>query len=278
MTFPVQETIKTRHSVRTYNGVSPSEDDRSRILSYADTSQNPFGVPVTFRFLEKTDELSSEKLGTYGVIKGTKLYLGATVPDGRFALEALGYEFERLILYATSLGLGTCWLAGTFNRSGFAATMGVKDDELFPAVSAIGYSAEKRSMTEAIFRKALRSDHRKPWDQIFYDNNFESPLSKESAGEYADALEMLRLSPSATNKQPWRVVRSNQIYHFYEDKTPGYGEKLSFDLQLVDVGISACHFVLTAQEMGLTGNIVDHEDSSITKPQNTHYRFSWVPE
>jgi len=278
MTFPVQETIKARYSVRTYNEVSLSEDDRARILSYADTSQNPFGVPVTFRFLEKKDELSSEKLGTYGVIKGTKLYIGATVPEGKFALEALGYEFERLILYATSLGFGTCWLAGTFNRTGFASAMGVKAHELFPAVSAIGYSADKKSMTESIFRMTLRSDHRKPWDQIFYDNNFETPMSKESAGKYSEPLEMARLSPSATNKQPWRVVRSNQIYHFYEDKTPGYSDKLSFDLQMVDVGISACHFVLTAQEMGLTGNIVNREDSSIAKPQNIHYRFSWVPE
>lgn len=277
MTFSIQETIKSRYSVRTFNGEPLTEEDRTKILSFANESKNPFGVPVTFRFLERRDEVSSEKLGTYGVIKGTKLYLGATVPDGKFALEALGYEFERVILYATSLGLGTCWLAGTFNRSGFAAAMGVKEHELFPAVSAIGYSADKRSLTESIFRKTLRSDHRKPWGSLFYDNTFATPLSTESAGGYSEPLEMLRLAPSATNKQPWKVVRSNQVYHFYEDKAPGYSDKLPFDLQLVDVGIAACHFALTALEMGLRGRIVDLEDSSIERPRNIHYRFSWSP-
>ena len=278
MAFPSEQIIKARNSVRTYNGISLSEEDRTKIMSYANALSNPFGVQVTFRFLEKNNELSSEKLGTYGVIKGTKLFIGATVPDCQFALEALGYDFEKLILYATSLGLGTCWLAGTFNRSGFAAAMGVKENELFPAVSAIGYPAEKRSLTESIFRKTLKSSQRKERDQLFYNNDFSTPLSIIDAGEYAQPLEMLRLAPSSSNKQPWRVVRSNHMYHFYEEKAPGYSDKLSFDLQRVDVGISVCHFHLTALENGLTGKFEKHEDTTIGTPENTHYIFSWIPK
>lgn len=278
MEFPVEQSIKARYSVRTYNGVSLSEADRTKIMLYANALSNPFGVKVTFRLLEKTNEQSSEKLGTYGVIKGTKLFIGATVPDSPFALEALGYDFEKLILYATSLGLGTCWLAGTFNRSGFATAMGVKENEIFPAVSAIGYPADKRSLTESLFRKTLKSNQRKEWDQLFFNGSFSAPLAKIDAGEYAQPLEMLRLAPSATNKQPWRVVRSNRMYHFYEEKAPGYSDKHSFDVQRVDVGISACHFHLSALENGLTGTFEKREDSTIVTPENTQYVFSWIPE
>jgi nitroreductase len=277
MEFSVEQMVKTRYSVRTYNGTPLTDEDRTKILSYADSLSNPFGVKVTFRFLEK-DENSTEKLGTYGVIKGTKLFIGATVPDTRFALEALGYDFEKLMLYATSLGLGTCWLAGTFNRDGFAAAMGVKENEIFPAVSAIGYPAEKRSMTESLFRKILKSNQRKPWNQLFYNGGFSTPLSEADAGEYAQPLEMLRLAPSASNKQPWRVVKSNHVYHFYEEKDPGYGDKLSFDVQRVDVGISASHFHLSALEKGLTGKFERREDSAIVKPENMQYVFTWIAE
>ena len=247
MEFPVEQMVKTRYSVRTYNGMPLADEDRKKILSYADSLSNPFGVKVAFRFLEKSEQ-STEKLGTYGVIKGTKLFIGATVPDTKFALEALGYDFEKLILYATSLGLGTCWLAGTFNREGFAAAMGVKENEIFPAVSAIGYPAEKRSVTESLFRKMLKSNQRKPWNQLFFNGVFSTPLSEADAGEYAQPLEMLRLAPSASNKQPWRVVKSGHMYHFYEEKDQGYGNKLSFDVQRLDVGISLSHFHLTAIE------------------------------
>jgi nitroreductase len=278
MEFPIEQIIRERHSVRTYTGIPLSKEDRTKILSYANTLSNPFGVHVTFRFLEKKNEQSSEKLGTYGVIKGTKLFIGATVPDCRFALEALGYDFEKLILYASSLGLGTCWLAGTFNRGGFAAAMGVKEGELFPAVCAIGYPADKRSLTESLFRKTLKSNHRKEWDHLFYNNDFSSPLSKIDAREYTQPLEMLRLAPSSSNKQPWRVVRSKNKHHFYEEKAPGYSDKLAFDVQRVDVGIGVCHFHLAALENGLTGRFEMQEDSTIKAPENTQYLFSWIPE
>lgn len=60
------------------------------------------------------------------------------------SLEALGYSFESLILYATSLGLGTCWLGGTFDHSGFASAMDLKEGYLFPAISPIGHFSGKK--------------------------------------------------------------------------------------------------------------------------------------
>lgn len=276
--FPVEQTINARYSVRTYEERPLSEEVRENLITYANTLSNPFGARVSFRLLEKKGAQNSEKLGTYGVIKGTKAFIGATVPDGEFALEALGYDFEKLILYATHLGLGTCWLAGTFNRSGFAAAMGVKENELFPAVSAIGYPAAKKSLTESLFRKIMKSNQRKQWNTLFFKNDFTIPLTETDAGSYALPLEMLRLAPSATNKQPWRVVQSNHAFHFYEEKATGYSDVAAVDIQRVDVGICVCHFHLTALENGLTGKFEKLSNPAITTPKNTHYIFSWIPE
>ena len=36
-------------------------------------------------------------------------------------------------------------------------------------------------------------------------------------------LEMVRRGPSASNKQPWRVVRAGERWHLYLQRTRGYG-------------------------------------------------------
>lgn len=108
----MRETIEKRRSVRTYDGRPLAEEHKAKLMECAESLSNPFGVPVTVRLLA-TETASSQKMGTYGVIKGTKTFLGVTVPKGGLSLEAAGYSFEQLVLYAASLGVGTCWLAAT---------------------------------------------------------------------------------------------------------------------------------------------------------------------
>ena len=276
--FPVEQTIKARYSVRTYEERAISKESKEKLMAYADGLSNPFGIPVSFRLLEKDGDENLEKLGTYGVIKGTKTFIGATVPDGEFALEALGYSFEKLILYATHLGLGTCWIAGTLNRSKFALAMDVKENELFPAVSALGYPTEKKRLTESLFRRGMKANKRKPWDTLFFKNDFTVELTEKDAGVYTLPLEMLRLAPSATNKQPWRIVQTNSGFHFYEEKAAGYGSMGGIDIQRVDLGIGACHFHLTALENGLKGRFEKLSNPEIAVPANTDYLFSWIPK
>jgi nitroreductase len=208
------------------------------------------------------------------VIKGAKEYLGATVAKGDIALDALGYSFEKLVLYATSIGLGTCWLGGTFKRANFANAMEVKEDELFPIISPLGYPIEKKRFMDSMVRRIAKSDQRKSWEHLFFVNDFTHPMTKEEAGEFAYPLEMVRLAPSASNKQPWRIVKSGQTYHFYKEK--GYSVKMAYDIQEVDMGIAACHFHLAALEKGLIGEFKRLPTPSIAIPKDVDYRFSYV--
>lgn len=68
----------------------------------------------------KNDSDKDLKLGTYGVIKGANHFLIAACENDDLSLMALGYTFEKLVLYCTSLCLGTVWLGGTFNKGEFA--------------------------------------------------------------------------------------------------------------------------------------------------------------
>ena len=278
MNFPVEETVNNRMSTRTYQEREISEIDKEKLMTYAHALANPFGVPVSFQLLEAKGESNAHKLGTYGVIKGTKTFIGVTVPNDEFALEAVGYEFEQLVLYATHIGIGTCWLAATFNRDAFSTALKVKEGDLFPAISPIGYPAEKKSITESLFRKTMKSNKRKGWDEIFFKNDFHTTLTERDAGEYKFPLEMLRLAPSATNAQPWRIVQRNGCYHFYAKIDSGSSEKNPIAIQRVDVGIGANHFHLSALEKKLQGKFEKLAELDIIAPKNLCYLFSWVTD
>lgn len=276
---PAGELIRSRRSVRTFDRQDPEPavlEALRKAIRETEAMEHPFGVPVRFRLLQK-GEGGEGKLGTYGVIRGARHFIGAAVPEGPLSLEALGYSFEFLMLVCTDLGLGTCWLGGTFNRSRFAAAMEVRDGELFPAVSPVGIPAERRSLTESLMRAASRGDHRKGWEALFFKGDFRTPLSLEEAGPYASVLELVRLGPSASNKQPWRILRKEGRFDFYERKSPGYDRALPFDIQRVDLGIAACHFRCGAWEAGLEGTFQVLKDPGDGNA-GLEYRFTWIPD
>lgn len=272
--FPVEKTIKTRSSIRTYEEKPLDIKVKQQIKDYIAALSNPFSVKVKLQLLETAS--SNEKLGTYGVIKGARDYIGATVSEVDLNLEAVGYSFEKLILYLANLGIGTCWLGGTFNRNQFSNALEVKANELFPAISPIGYPLEKKRLADTLIRKIAKSDQRKNWNELFFLNDFSVPLTQEEAKEFAFPLEMVRLGPSASKKQPWRIVKAKNGFHFYEAKAPGYSDKLSLDIQRVDIGIAACHFHVAALEKDLPGKFEKLSDPGIIPPADNHYIFSYV--
>jgi nitroreductase len=274
LNIPIEETIKKRVSVRSYDSKRLSEKDKEKLLNEISHLTNPFGENVRIHLIEKDSVSNGDKLGTYGVIKGANTFLGVTVDKTEFGLVAAGYQFENLILYATNMGLATVWLAATFSREQFEKAMNIQAEELFPAISPIGYAAGKKSITESLMRKTMKADKRKPWEEIFFQDSFENPLSKEEAKEYVKPLEMLRLAPSATNAQPWRVVRKQGAYHFFETHKSNASEEDKM-IKKVDIGIALSHFEQTVLELGLTGNFEKKPDLKIDVPENTNYIISW---
>lgn len=274
LSIPIAETIQKRHSVRTYEERPLSPQDRAAIIDCMNQLDNPFGVSVHKYIIDKKLRSGVEKLGTYGVIKGAGTFLGISIPKTELAPLAAGYEFENLILYATHLGLGTVWLAATFDRESFSAAMDIPKDELFPAISPVGYPSAKRSLTETLMRSSMKSSVRKPWEELFYQEDFHTPLTQELAGPYAQSLEMVRLAPSAKNAQPWRIRKAGNAYHFYVSYKPclSEGEEL---IKRVDLGIALSHFHQTALAQGLSGTFESVPQEGVTLPDTMHYILSW---
>lgn len=242
----ITELVAQRRSVRTYDGRPINEEIKERLLLYADGIQNPFHIPVHFKLLD------AKKNGLVcPVVTGTDLYVGAKIENVPDANVAFGYSFEEFVLYAQSLGIGTVWLGGTMNRGAFEQAMELREDEMMPCATPLGYSAKKMSIRENMMRKAIKADERLPFEELFFAGSFDTPLEKEKAGELAVPLEMVRLAPSAVNKQPWRIVAADDMVHFYCKRNKGMASEGKMDIQMVDMGIALCHFALSAMERGM---------------------------
>ncbi|HOB29165.1 MAG: nitroreductase family protein [Dethiobacteria bacterium] len=252
------ETIQKRHSVRTYDRRPVSEGIRNRLQQLLqEHTTGPFGTPVRFRLLDldSVSPLEFKRLGTYGMIRGAHLFIVGAVKDWQGSQVDLGYCLEKIILEATAMGLGTCWLGGTFRRSHFARWMQLAEDELLPAITPVGHPAEKKSVSEALVRTGARSSRRKPWSALFFTGDGKTPLTEDEAGGYRNALEAVRLGPSASNLQPWRIIKDRDgCYRLYLEENRAFNRGLGkIRLQHLDIGIAMSHFELVAREQCIDG-------------------------
>ncbi|MBE5863404.1 MAG: nitroreductase [Lachnospiraceae bacterium] len=259
----LSEIIKTRKSVRTFDGRRISQEHRKELEEYSKLIRNPFGIPVRFVFLDaKEYGLSSP------VLAGEELYVAGITEKRPYADVAYGYSFEKLVLRAWSYGIGTTWIGGTMKREQFEKVAGVGTDEMMPCVSPLGYPANKKSLKESMMRKGIGADNRLSIDKLFFADEWGKTLI--TTDEMSDILEMVRWSPSAVNRQPWRILFKDDVWHFYEKKDRGYESDKTGDLQKIDVGIALCHFTMGVEELGKNA-VVTVSDPVVVVPDDVTY-------
>ncbi len=281
---PVTEVIKRRSSWRSYLDTPVDKETREWVNKFLDScTVGPFGTPARFSLVTASEEDGDtlRGLGTYGFIKGARAFIVGAVRHSERNLEDYGYLMERIILFATDLGLGTCWLGGSFNKSNFSRKIRAGAHEVVPAVSPIGYLKDKRSKRDMLIRWSIGAKTRMEWESLFFEEDFGMIFSQEEAGDYEVPLEMVRLGPSASNKQPWRVVKEKDkpVFHFFLQRSKRYdkSEKLFsiVDVQRLDMGIAMCHFELSAEEVGLTGKWSWDTPPALALPERVEYIVTW---
>lgn len=258
------DVVMGRKSVRTYDGRKLSPEHLQSLKDCAAAITNPWDIKVDWVFMD-ADEfgLSSP------VLAGEKEYVTGLVDKVPYSDVAFGYALEQLVLYAWSLGIGTVWIGGTMKRDHFESSAGLTAGSRMPCISPIGYPAAKKAVKEVMMRKGVKADTRKPLSEIFFDGDLSTPL--EETGGIARAMEIVRWAPSAVNKQPWRIVRKDGRYHFYEKKDKGFVSEAVGDMQKIDMGIALYHFVKgLEEEEGMTPAVIT-EDPGIEIPNDMEY-------
>lgn len=216
-------------------------------------SQGPLGTPLSFSVVSLSDPSNQKlKLGTYGFIQGAKYFIAGQIDPSPTGFLDYGYELEKLILDLTAMGLGTCWLGGTFDRGEFARAIGLKENHVIPAITPVGYAAETRGFGERLIRLGAGSKNRVPSEKLFFDQSPDSPLVLPAGHPLQPIFDAVRIGPSASNNQPWRIIATGSRFDFHIARKPGYAKAFSrVDMQMIDMGIAMSHFELAARESDL---------------------------
>ncbi len=280
----IQEIIRQRYSCRSYLDKPIEELHKQKLINFLNSTIGPLVTKARFELITATenDTQSLKGLGTYGFIKNPAGFIVGAIEQGKNNLEDYGYLLEKIVLNATEIGLDSCWVGGLFTKSNFAKKINIHKSEIVPAVIAIGYSTQDR--LREIMRRQMNANLRLPKSHLFFSDAFDHPLDIDNNDPFSAILEMVRLAPSASNKQPWRIVRIGKAWHFYLQRTKGYGKgTLIFgifriaDLQRVDMGIAMCHFELTAESLGYYGKW-STADPELKISEGTEYIATWIGE
>lgn len=210
------EAMARRTSRRSYAGEPLSTDQAARLTDLsARLSVVHAGVRVVF-VNRQVDDIFSGIVGAYGVVIqnapafaafiGSGDYVasdatGSTDPDRipMYADVALGRIGEAFVLEATTLGLGTCWVAGSFDRSKAARYLDLADSEHVRAVTPVGLAADREGAVQRAMQRLVRARARLDLDAIAPG----CALWPKSALEVVEAV---RVAPSGKNSQPWRLA------------------------------------------------------------------------
>ncbi len=235
----MKEAINVRTSRRTYLEAPIAEEKRKQLTEMIDQVNEQGGLSLKLICEEPTAFGKFSK--SYGMFKGVRNYIlliGKTDEDMR---ERLGYYGEKLVLLATQLGLGTCWVGGTFDRS--LGDAYVKEGETFCGVITIGNVEQTKSFKERLISKLA---HRKT-------KSIEE-LS-ETEGVVPDwfiaGMEAVQKAPSAVNAQP-------VLFTYHKGIISARITAKKYGHEKIDLGIAKLHF-----ELGVGGGTWELKDEGV---------------
>jgi len=191
--------------------------------------------------------LSPEKVfrgivGNYGRITGAPHYVALIGEIGAPNVEeGVGYTGEGVILEATALGLGTCWVSGFFRPESVRDHIAIAENEQVYAVTPIGYTKSDYSAKEKIYASAARSRKRKALSEMV-EGQPPEPWQEKAIGA-------AQIAPSAANRQPWRFVLEHNSITVRLD-SPKDSDKYP---KRLDCGIAMLHIELGARAAGKKG-------------------------
>jgi len=229
------EAIEKRYSRRSYLN---TRIDNSNLKVLKATIENYNKVSgLSIQLIEEGRETFHGLTKSYGMFSGVQSFFALVGSTEDLNLkEKVGYYGELLVLEATKLGLGTCWVGGSFDRKHCPCT--IKEKEALICVIALGNVEEKQSFKEKTIHKMT---HRRPKPlEFFYTSDVPAP------DWFLAGMKAVYIAPSTANSQPVHFTLKNDIV-IAQVKSTNY-------FQLVDLGIAKAHFELATGRHFELGN------------------------
>ena len=244
MEIPVEawyDAIFSRRSRRKFKKIIMPEDKIEHLFSVCENFR-PFPEARAVFVKKTSDQVYRGFIGSYGKIENAPGYV-AFIGDMNSSRvqEAVGYTGQGIILEATALELGTCWVGGFFRPEAVDRQIPIAKNERVLAVTPVGIPHDSFSFQEKLMTGFGYMHKRKKLNDLV--------IGTSKLEWMKTALEAARLAPSAVNRQPWRFNLGNNSISISVDK-----DRDSYKIaRRLDCGIAMLHLELGARYSGING-------------------------
>ena len=169
---------------------------------------------------------------SYGLLRNVRNYLACVIePSYPDTYQRCGYCAQQLVTLAVSLGLGTCYVGGSYNADLTSAQL--RAGEKIPFLIALGYEDKgKETLIAKVGKSLTHISKKRPTDILTSDVSI-SEIQANRPLLYT-GLEAMLCAPSSMNRQPARV-------EYKQGRIMGY-VKDSNNSDLIDLGIALYNF------------------------------------
>ena len=226
------EAAQRREACRLFSA-APSGEQWTSLLASADDLAMP-GVRIALGICDNS--LFQPLFGLFQKFENVQRFAAVIVKDHQpHSMVNAGVSGEMFTLRAVEMGLGACWVSGTYKRGQVGIKTGA--DEQIVALLALG--VPKRLPDLPIQRK------RKEIQAI-------CPAFDSMPSVLKEIVQYIQIAPSALNLQPWNIQPLNGT---------AITVSVSRALQRLDLGVGMCHALLA---LGSTPALFSLEDDGLS--------------
>ena len=222
----MQTAMENRVSRRSYVNKPIDKQVQKEIIRLTDEINGASGLSALF--VEDGSRAFDSLKKSYGMFKNVRSLVAMKGSrQDEHLQEKVGYYGQQLILDLTNMGLGTCWVGGTYDEQNI---INLAEGEELVCVIVLGL-VEEEPTTKEKFIRAIVHRNVKPIEQRLTTDRQAPPWVLEG-------MEAVLLAPSA--------IHAQNVMFKYQNETISAStvEKSRFDL--IDLGIAKKHFELGA--------------------------------
>lgn len=212
------ELMSKRHSVRNYSDQVISDEMIEKMQIMIKECNQKSGLSI--QLIQNEPKAFDSFMAHYGKFQGVSNYIALIGKKGKDMEEICGYYGEKIVLYATELGLQTCWVYSTYKK--VKSAMKIAEGEKIHIIISLGYG-----VNEGVLHKSKEAS------QI-------SNLDSNSPEWFKNGIQAVLLAPTGMNKQGFYFEHVKDQENTIRAKR-GIGPCAYFDL-----GIAKFHFELGA--------------------------------
>jgi len=273
------DLMRSRRSCRSFQTRKLTAADRDELMESVrkHSAETRLGKsPVRFEYV-------SEHLTVWPTVNASEFLVAiAPLEYDRLAVMDVGRSLQKIVMDATRMGLGTCWIGPGADHKSIMKKLGDRFDpqkDHIICVCAVGY----RSSFIPMFIRAFNAQffRRKPLSMLFFaDSQMKEPLDLDMPpfNKFGRTFEICQWAPSSYNGQTTRCVAITDknglarfdFYAFIESRY--YAP--------VAVGIWCANWEMGCEALGIHGHfaVLPTEERGVQEMEDQlpKYDVSWV--